>query len=137
MDLKTVSLVSAVYNGGFSLGLMASPNAAFGPNSPTPYFSEEGGDLPQFFGRAFGTGLLALSVPSLLATTDAEREFALLSSAIGAIAIWPLMIANAASKSGTFKTAMWTVQAVVHVVPMSIFVVKSKLLDRIFKKKSE
>jgi len=136
MDIQKVSLFSALYNGGFGVQLLASPNGAFGPNSMMPYFSEEGNDLAQFFGRAFGSGLLAIGLPSLLAENDAEREFSLIGSAIGAMVIWPIMIMNAASTTGMFKKAMWTGQAAFHIVPMTIFIVKSKILDRIFKKKS-
>ena len=121
IDTKTMNTIGAVYHGGFGLGLYADPNA-FADSGPSPlkYTADAEGPVGEFLGRAFGGMMLAMSTVGYFGP---ESEAALKMFAAAFSLFTPLIFKNIGDESGSMKTGMWKLQALMHLplVVLSIY----------------
>ena len=113
IDTKTMNTIGAVYHGGFGLGLYADPNA-FADSGPSPlkYTADAEGPVGEFLGRAFGGMMLAMSTAGYFAP---ESEGVMKMYAVAEALFTPLLIKNIKDESGSMKTGMWKLQALMHI----------------------
>ena len=113
IDTKTLNTISSLYLGGFGLGLYLDPNA-FADSGPSPlkYTADAEGPVGEFLGRAFGGMMLAMSTAGYFAP---ESEGVMKMYAVAEALFTPLLIKNIKDESGSMKTGMWKLQALMHI----------------------
>ena len=117
IDTKTLNTISSLYLGGFGLGLYRDPNAvADSGRSPLKYTADAEGPVGEFFGRAFGAMMLAMST---IGYFGPESEGALKMFAAAFSLFTPLIFKNIGDESGAMKTSTWKLQALMH-LPLAV-----------------
>ena len=112
IDTKTLNTISSLYLGGFGLGLYLDPNAfADSGMSPLKYTVDAEGPVGEFFGRAFGSMMLAMST---IGYFGPESEGALKMFAASFSLFTPILLKNIGDESGAMKTSTWKLQALMH-----------------------
>ena len=113
IDTKTLNTINSLYLGGFGLGLYLDPNA-FADSGPSPlkYTADAEGPVGEFLGRAFGGMMLAMSTAGYFAP---ESEGVMKMYAVAEALFTPLLIKNIKDESGSMKTGMWKLQALMHI----------------------
>ena len=113
IDTKTLNTINSLYLGGFGLGLYLDPNAfADSGMSPLKYTADAEGPVGEFLGRAFGGMMLAMSTAGYFAP---ESEGVMKMYAVAEALFTPLLIKNIKDESGSMKTGMWKLQALMHI----------------------
>ena len=111
LSAETTALIGAIYNGGFGVTLLASPEMFYGKDGLMPYFKTAIGPVAQtFIGRAFGACLTALAASNFI---DIPKEAACKLLAYSAILVFIPMVLTL-QDSENFVPMMWRVQIAVH-----------------------
>ena len=112
LSAETTALIGAIYNGGFGVTLLASPEMFYGKDGLMPYFKTAIGPVAQtFIGRAFGACLTALASANFIEGIPKEAVCKLY--AYGALLVLIPMLLTL-QDTENFVAMMWRLQVPVH-----------------------